>query len=406
MRRSVLEPWIRARTGCGSREELDRWQLERLRQVLDRAKECSPFYREHLRAVRSEDVSNRADLEGIPFTTAEQLRAGPQSWLCCPASQVERIVTLKTSGTAGAPKRVFFAQEDQERTVDFFAHGMGELVSPGDRVLILMPGQQPGSVGDLLEKSLARMGVQAVQGGPVADIRAGYDLLRTSGCGCAVGIPVQVLGLAEYGAQLPPKQRARVKSVLLSADAAHPALIRRVGELLDCQVFNHFGMTEMGFGVAVECSAHQGCHIRENDILVEVIDPSTGESLPDGQPGELVFSTLDPRAMPFIRYRTGDMGTLLPGACPCGSFVRRMLPWGGRLAGGGRLWALDGVLLACPGVVDYALEEGTLTLYGVIPPEPENIHRALAEAGIPVPERIRTRTIAGFSGTGMQKRSL
>ncbi len=406
MRRSVLQDWITARTGCTSREELDRWQQGRLREALGCAKENSPFYREHLRAVRPEDICTREDLAHIPFTTADQLRADPQRWLCCSTKEVERIVTLKTSGTTASPKRVFFRREDQERTVDFFAHGMGELVSPGDRVLILMPGRQPGSVGDLLGRALERMGVSAVQGGPVAGIRVSYDLLWETGCSSLVGIPVQVLGLAEYIARLPARQRPRLKSVLLSADAAHPALIRRVEELLDCEVFNHFGMTEMGFGVAVECSAHQGCHIRENDILVEVINPDTGAALPDGQMGELVFTTLDRRAMPFLRYRTGDMGRLLPGPCPCGSFVRRMLPQGGRLAGKGRLWALDGVLLACPGVVDYTLKEGTLTLYGVTPPDPEYARRALAEAGGPVPERVCAQALTGFAGTGMQKRSL
>ena len=406
MRRSVLQDWITARTGCTSREGLDRWQQGRLREALDCAKENSPFYREHLRAVRPEDICTREDLARIPFTTADQLRADPQRWLCCGGAEVERVVTLKTSGTTASPKRIFFRREDQERTVDFFAHGMGELVSPGDRVLILMPGRQPGSVGDLLGRALERMGVSAVQGGPVAGIRVSYDLLWETGCSSLVGIPVQVLGLAEYIARLPARQRPRLKSVLLSADAAHPALIRRVEELLDCEVFNHFGMTEMGFGVAVECSAHQGCHIRENDILVEVINPDTGAALPDGQTGELVFTPLDRRAMPFLRYRTGDMARLLPGPCPCGSFVRRMLPQGGRLAGKGRLWALDGVLLACPGVVDYTLKEGALTLYGVTPPDPEYARRALAEAGGPVPERVCAQALTGFAGTGMQKRSL
>lgn len=409
MRRSVLQPWIGAETGCDSREALDRWQLERLREAVAYAKANSPFYREHLSEIQPEDIADRDSLARIPFTTADQLRAGPQRWLCCGAAQVERIVTLKTSGTTSAPKRVFFRREDQERTVDFFAHGMGELVRPGDRTLILMPGKQPGSVGDLLEKGLARAGVQAVQGGPVADIAACYDLLRASRCACVVGIPAQVLGLAEYGALLPSSERARVKSVLLSADAAHPALKRRVGELMNCEVFDHFGMTEMGFGVAVECSAHQGCHIRENHILVEVVDPETGTPLPDGQTGELVFTTLDRRAMPVLRYRTGDMGLLSPGSCPCGSFIRRMVPRGGRLRDRGRLWSLDGVLLDCPGVVDYTPEEGedglSLTLLGVKPPEIEEARRRLRRAGIE-PVSITSQAITGFSGTGMRKRTM
>lgn len=410
MRHSVLEPWISRETGCQSREALDRWQLERLRDALAYAKERSPFYQEHLRALQPEDIRSRADLAKIPFTTGEQLRADPQRWLCCGATEVERIVTLKTSGTTNAPKRIFFSLEDQERTIAFFSHGMEELVSPGDKVLILMPGQQPGSVGDLLEKGLAKIGVQAVQGGTVADIQACYDLLMTHRCNSLVGIPVQILGLAEHIVRLPEGQRPRLKSALLSADASCPALIRRVRELLGCEVFDHFGMTEMGFGVAVECSAHHGCHIREKDILVEVVDPHTGAPLPDGQPGELVFTTLDRRATPFLRYRTGDMGMLLSGPCPCGSFLRRMLPQGGRLADGGKLWALDGVLLSCPDVVDYALEEterGTvLTLFGVVPPDPEEALRLLAEAGYALPDQIKSQAITGFSGTGMQKRSL
>ncbi|MCI8422342.1 MAG: phenylacetate--CoA ligase [Lawsonibacter sp.] len=406
MRPSVLERWIQEETGCAAPAPLDRWQLDRFRDVLDYARAHSRFYQARLKDVDIPSIRTRADLVQLPFTTAEQLRAAPQDWLCCGQSQVERVVTLKTSGTTGSPKRIFFRREDQERTVEFFAHGMEELVSPGDRVLICMPGSQPGSVGDLLQRGLARIGVEAVQGGPVASLAASYALLRDSGCNSLVGIPIQMLGLAEYRLQLPPSQRVSIQSVLLSADAAHPALVERVQTGLDCQVFNHFGMTEMGFGVAVECSAHHGCHIRENDILVEVVDPQTGVPLPDGQMGEFVFTTLQRRAMPFLRYRTGDMGMLLPGRCPCGSFLRRMLPWGGRRTGGGRLWQLDGILLACPDVVDYALEGTALTLFGVIPPDLEIVRHRLAELPGLKALSIAVQTISGFSGTGMQKRSL
>ena len=104
------------------------------------------------------------------------------------------------------------------------------------------------------------------------------------------------------------------------------------------------------------------------------------------------------------------MGILLPGPCPCGSFIRRILPWGGRRADRGRLWELDGVLLACPEVVDYSFAETAegleLTLFGVVPPDCREAGRRLAQAGLPPPSRISARTISGFSGTGMQKRGL
>lgn len=404
MKCSVLEPWVVRETGCASAEELRRWQMGRLRGVLSYAKERSRFYRERLRDVEESAVISFRDLSRVPFTTPEELRAEPQSWLCCSPAEIERIITLKTSGTTCAPKRIFFSREDQKQTVDFFACGMGELVQPGGRVMILMPGTQPGSVGALLRTALERIGVETVLGGPVTDIEASYKSLRESHCGNIVGIPVQVLGLAEYGGRLPSNQRTKIKSVLLSADAVPPVIASRIAEKMGCEVFTHFGMTEMGFGVAVECSAHQGCHIRENHILVEVIDPKTGAQLPDGQVGEFVFTTLSYRAMPFIRYRTGDMGMLLSSPCPCGSFIRRILPWGGRLADRGRLWEMDELLLSSPDIVDYRFDGNSLTLFGIVPPDIEPVRRKLAGNPGFDPLHIQAQAITGFTGTGMQKR--
>lgn len=410
---SVLGPWIREKTGCSDRSGLERWQLSQLRTVISLAKERSRFYREHLAEIDPGSLRTMGDLAHIPFTTSEQLRADPQSWLCCPSAQISRVVTLKTSGTTASPKRVFFTGDDQDSTVDFFACGMRELVRPGDRAAILMPCAQPGSVGDLLGRALSRIKVDWVPTGPVTDVAACYDRLRREGCTCLVGIPVQVLGLAQYGAGFPSAQRLSLRSVLLSADAAHPALVRKLESLLDCPVFNHFGMTEMGLGCAVECGAHQGCHIRENDLLLEVVDPVTGAPLPLGQEGEFVFTTLTRQAMPFIRYRTGDRGVLLPGRCACGSEVRRMLPQGGRLgqsAGGLSLWELDGLLLPCPGLVDYTarVSENTLeiTAFGILPPDPEDIRAALFPCLGGRALQVETRPLTGFTGNGMGKRML
>ena len=359
-----LERWVLADTGCKDRAALEAWQMARLRETVVYAREKSRFYAELLRGVDPSCLRARADLPLLPLTTAEQLRARGGDWLCCAASRVGRIVTLKTSGTTAEPKRVFFTESDLERTVDFFTHGMRELIAPGERVGILMPSEQPGSVGDLLARGLARIPAEAVKLGPVTDVAATYRALREAGCGCAVGIPVQVLGLACYGAALPEPERLRLRSVLLSADAAHPALVKRVGALLGCPVFTHFGMTELGYGGAVECAAHRGCHVRENDLLVEVIDPETGAPLPPGQRGELVFTTLRREAMPFLRYRSGDLGVLRTERCGCGSRLARVVPEGGRAARTDErlsLWELDGAIFRelCRGLSDE--EVGLLT---------------------------------------------
>ncbi len=98
-------------------------------------------------------------------------------------------------------------------------------------------------------------------------------------------------------------------------------------------MFNHYGMTEMGLGGGVDCRALTGYHLREADLYFEIVDPVDGRPLPDGEPGEVVFTTLTRRGMPLIRYRTGDLARFLPGSCPCGTVLRRLDHVQGRLAG-------------------------------------------------------------------------
>lgn len=95
--------------------------------------------------------------------------------------------------------------------------------------------------------------------------------------------------------------------------------------------FDHWGMTETGYGGAVECSGHQGCHIRELDLHIEIIDPVTTEPLSDGQWGEIVVTTLTRTGQVLIRYRTQDISRIIPGPCPCGSVIRRLDTIAGRI---------------------------------------------------------------------------
>jgi phenylacetate-coenzyme A ligase PaaK-like adenylate-forming protein len=120
-------------------------------------------------------------------------------------------------------------------------------------------------------------------------------------------------------------------------------------------------MTEMGLGGGVDCRALAGYHLREADLYFEIVDPVDGRPLPDGEPGEVVFTTLTRRGMPLIRYRTGDLARFLPGSCPCGTVLRRLDHVRGRLSGrvGLRngLWLeladLDEALYPFPGLINY-----------------------------------------------------
>jgi len=357
-RRTPLEPWVLARAGASDLAGLRRYQLRALRETVARAKTRSPFYATHLDGLEPGDIRSLEDLARLPFTTADDVRREGMRLLCVGAGDVERIVTLTTSETTGAPKRIHFSAADQELTLDFFHRGMSVLVDPGDRVLILLPGERPGGVGDLLRRALARMDVEGVVRGPVTDAQEALGALGDGRFDAVVGIPVQVLGLARRDALA--GDPVRLKSVLLSTDHAPEALVRAIESTWGCRVFDHYGTTEMGLGGGVECEAHAGYHLREADLLFEVVDLDNGVALPDGEYGEVVFTTLTREAMPLLRYRTGDRSRFVPAACPCGSRLRVLERVRTRLAGRVRLGsgavldlaAMDEALFALPNVLD------------------------------------------------------
>jgi len=343
-----------------TRHLLESYQLAKLRETVEYARRHSSFYRSQLQDVRGEELVSLADLARLPFTSAVQLREQELSFLCVSHGEVERVVTIQSSGTTAAPKRLHFTAQDLELTVDFFHHGMANLVQPGERVLILMPGELPGSVGDLLVKGLARLGVEGIIHGLVRDAGEALDRIATLEVNCLVGLPVQLLALARH-ASAGGLGRGRLKSVLLSADYVPAAIVRELTAVFGARVFNHYGMTEMGLGGGVECAQLAGYHLREADLYFEVVDPETGCLLPDGEPGEVVFTTLTRRGMPLIRYRTGDLARFLPEPCPCGTVLRRLERVKGRLAGeirlaGGQrfnITELDEALFPLPFLLDY-----------------------------------------------------
>ena len=241
------------------------------------------------------------------------------------------MVTLGSSGTTGQPKRIFFTREDQELTIDFFQVGMSTFTAPGDRVLILLPVERPGSVGDLLAIALERMGASGIRHGLVRDVGHTLTVMANEGVNGVVGVPTQVLALVR-NAGMEKSNRLRLKSALLTMDHVPQAIVRAVEASWGCRVYNHYGMTEMGLGGGVECQARRGYHLREADLYLEIIDPINGRTVPEGEYGEVVFTTLTRRGMPLIRYRTGDISRFIPGDCPCGTVLRTLEKVRGRIS--------------------------------------------------------------------------
>ena len=361
IKKTPLDAWIAGKISSEkltlTRHEIESYQLQKLGETIRLAYDRSPFYRNLLKGFAETEITSLSDLMSFPFTTAEDIREHSLQLLCVSQDEIKRVVTLDTSGTTGKSKRIYFTPSDQELTIDFFRHGMSTLVEAGDRVMILLPCEREGSVGDLLAAALARLGVTPVRQGIVRNIPETLNILRKNNVNCLVGIPVQVLALARYAdaADIP----INLKSVLLSTDYIPAVIVHEMEHLCGCRVFEHYGMTEMGLGGAVECEAHSGYHLRESDLLFEIVD-GAGNLVPEGQRGEVVFTTLTRQGMPLIRYRTGDVSRFLPGLCKCGAVIRRL----DRITRMGN-WVsigenqhfnmsdLDENIFAVPGVVDF-----------------------------------------------------
>jgi phenylacetate-CoA ligase len=367
MKITPLDNWVSLKLHAAERlsiSQLQDYQLGKLRETLEHVISHSRFYQEHLRGIDPESIRSMEDIAQLTLTEPGMLADRSNDFLCVSPKDICRIVTLSTSGTTGRSKRVAFTPEDQELTVDFFYHGMGALVDPSDRVIIFLPGKTEGSVGDLLRKGLCRFGCEGIVYGPVIDYEHALRTLLDVKSACAVGIPSQLLALSRQRESGSVAKQGQLKSVLLSTDYVPQAVSESLAQTWGCEVYSHYGMTEMGLGGGVECSAHDGYHMRDADLLFEIIDPVTAKPVSIGEYGEVVFSTITRRGMPLIRYRTGDRSRFMIQPCPCGSVLRRMERISGRISGAVRLHSgssisitqLDEIILRDPCISGYSAE--------------------------------------------------
>lgn len=265
--------------------------LTLLNQQIAYARTHSRFYA----ALPEAPLTDLRQLSMLPTITAEDVALRGKEMLCCSPSRVRRVVTLATSGTTGPRKRLAFTAGDLERTIDFFHHGMNALCGRGSSAAIFMPGNHPDGLCQLLAEGLRRFGAVPHIYGPVVDPEDAARFCRRAGAQVVIGIPVQMRRLALACPGLRPE------AALLSADYLSASLAGTVARCWNCQVYNHYGLTESGLGCAVETPRRAGMELRPDVLL---------ETLPDG---ELALTTLCREAMPLIRYRTGDLGRLRPG---------------------------------------------------------------------------------------------
>ena len=319
---SFVDSRVGELTGAADSDDLLKYQTGKVCETVKYAIAYSSFYRERL--VNFKD--GFSSVSELPFTFPGDIEQFSPEMLCVGQSMVSKVVTLETSGLTAPPKRVFFTGKDLSATVDFFHHGMMEFTSENDSVLILFPGEKEGSIGRLLSDGLVRLGAMPLKYGIVPDFDDLFHYISGQKINVIAGMPQQLLELSRL-CRHKGRSISGLHSVLVSADYAAESLVSSIETNLGCRVYEHYGMTEMCFGGGVYSKARDGYHLRHNDFMFEIVDPLTGVVLPQGEYGEVVFTSLNTEAMPLIRYRTGDLARLIMsgGKYPVMSKIKRRL---------------------------------------------------------------------------------
>ncbi len=309
-----------------SRAELEALQLERLRRVVGWVADRVPLYRERLKAagVRAEDLRSLADLGRLPFTVKTDFRdTYPYGMLAVPREAVVRIHA--SSGTTGKPTVVAYTRRDLDTWTEVMARtlAMGG-VGPEDVVHNAYGyGLFTGGLGFHYGAERLGAAVIPISGGfTERQLTALVDLGSTVLC----STPSYALHLAEAldEAGLSAKD-LRLRVGFFGAEPWTEGMRAALESRLDLVALNIYGLSEViGPGVSVECPERSGMHVAEDHFLPEILDPATAQPLPPGATGELVLTTLTKEALPVIRYRTGDLTAIEPGACPCGRTLVRI----------------------------------------------------------------------------------
>ncbi len=309
------------------RPELEQLQLKRLQKTVRRVASQSDYYRQKFAdtGVKPSAIKTLADLRRLPFTTSADLRTNyPYGLLVKGKESPIRLHT--SSGTTGKPKALFFSRNDIDQSAENIARclvmaGLG----PQDVVQNMMTyGMFTGAL--VMHYGAEKVGSLVIPAGPGNSEK--QLLLMQDFRTTAIHVtPSYALYFADFLEKkgIDPRKDLVLRLAFIGAEPYTEETRRKIEDALGVQVFNCYGLSEMnGPGVAFECAAKAGMHLWEDNFLLEIIDPQTGEPLPDGQTGELVLTTLCREAMPILRYRTRDITAIIPEPCPCGRTHRRL----------------------------------------------------------------------------------
>ena len=304
-------------------------QLEMLKKQFATLKERSPFYAQKFEGIDLSDIQSQADFEKLPFSEKDDLRAAyPLGLQAVPDEEVVRIHS--SSGTTGTPVIIPYTKKDVDDWAIQFARcyelaGITDL----DRIQIT-PGYGLWTAGIGFQLGAELLGAMAIPMGP-GNTDKQLKMMEDLGSTVLGATSSYALLLAEEIEKRGIRDKLKLRKGVIGSERWGEKMRARIQNELGIEIYDIYGLTEVyGPGIGISCDAHDGMHIWDDYVYIEVVDPKTGEVLPDGEEGELVLTTLQKEGAPLIRYRTHDLTRIVPGECSCGCHHPRIATLTGR----------------------------------------------------------------------------
>lgn len=341
------------------------YRIHQLKQAITRVYNKSKFYGKRFAeyGVSPRDLQNFKDLEKFPYTYPEDIRGKSYDFLCMSQSKVSKPVTFYSGGTTGIKKRIYFSENDVKNIIKFLAIGMNCVASTDEVCQVIMPNSQGRGIGSILATALNRNGMKAYATDIFADseeqLKATIENKTTVWFGDA-GTMYRITKECEEKYDL---SKLGMKIIFPTIGNISNTMKEHFEKTWDCRVITHYGLTEVGWGLAVDCLEGTGYHYNELDVYTECADPDSGKVVPDGGGGELIFTSLGREAMPLIRYKSRDYSSITHGGCACGypcevmGHIQKRISGGYLSPNGTEIYPpmLEDALFSCGNLVDYRI---------------------------------------------------
>jgi phenylacetate-CoA ligase len=315
-----------------SRDEMTKVQIERLINTVKRVYCNVPFYRSKMQksGIEPGDIKSLEDLKKLPFTNKQDLRdTYPYGMFAVPMNEIVRIHA--SSGTTGRPSVVGYTSRDLSAWAEVVARSLYSAGASQESIVQIAYGYGLFTGGLGIHYGAERIGASVI---PISggNTQRQLQIMKDFGTTVLACTPSYALHMAEEIQEMGiTRNELKLKTGIFGAEPWSENMRKEIEERLGIMAIDIYGLSEiMGPGVSIECTGKCGLHIQEDHFLPEIINPETGEVLPPGANGELVFTTITKEGLPLIRYRTHDLSSLNYEKCECGRTLVRMSKVTGR----------------------------------------------------------------------------